>query len=208
MSQRISLNLPIKMYNDVKRLALKIGMPSASLISAMIIDVFIRRDSMEFEHEKRKSGKRNLIHIKLDDNMYNDIFDYYTNVLSNYKTFTELALDCIEYQLKKRFDTILEVDNPVHVANKRISNTIDSETKNIDNEVRENHKVNHPVEDYLNLKSCESGVSKNILKKFYVTRAINDIIKVNEDEREDFSIPQNTEFFNTYEIFEENKNEC
>lgn len=186
MSQRILIEIPEHLHKKVKSLSGKVGLPTSAMISMMVVDTLMN-PNLEVTEVKREKGEKKFtrILISLDSEYYTKVVYEFVNRNKGYSV-KNFILDCIEYQLEN-FEAMCTTKTPEHTKRKRIYST----KKDIYNEETiENNQRIVPMEDYISIKSAVWGISAGTIKKYFLSKQINEIIGKYEKERELYGVPE------------------
>lgn len=195
--KKIIIQIPNPLYNDVKKLAVKIGLPIASLVSMMITDTLLS-SNLVIERENRKLRRAKtykVIHIMLDEYYCEkcmlELLDKENEKSGKYKyTQNEFILDCIKYKLAE-FNTICKLRDKENEKRRRI-NTEKEIEHNFSKDVKEKYKKISPLEAYIRNKATIWGVNIDAIKKYYLAKQINAILEEHEYEQTVFANEEET----------------
>lgn len=194
---RLRVNLPITLKEKVQRISEKTGIPCASLVSMMIADTLLNRkiDKVEKDYRRKKDKRTKNVNEDLGNNRGVILItfdnDYYKNVIIKLLeteegyTITDLAIDCIELQINQ-FDYILFETLELTKCKKIRTSKINKEG----NSSKKEYKLNAPLDDYIKNKADTFGVSKEVIKNYYLSKQINVILGAYKEEKMIYSDPE------------------
>ena len=180
-NQKIIVQIPKSIYIQVKQCAEQIDMPVASFISMAVADTLISTKLEVSLGNRRKREKEQItIHISLDSMFYDKIRDF-VEEYDNY-TIREFVIDCAEFKLKM-FEEFRDIKCEERAKRLRI---LKAESTRYSEETIKNNSVVSLVEMYIEAKARYWGISKGVIKKYYLARMINYILKTYTEEKSVF----------------------
>lgn len=207
---RKKTRLPMSLYNKLKELSYRIGMPVSKVALLMVADtVEYGQDTgkLNYTRNKRRKWKEDN-----EDKKYKEVNIPINSYLKNciyaidYNSVNEFMIDCIDYQIKNNFKHIIERKIQKFSTQKRITHTTSAvflnrgkkSNENSDevtlnekfkesmysDEVKEKYKLEPPIKKYLQTKAKQYDISENALIMYYASKEINRILSESEKQNE------------------------